>query len=293
MRLSAGVILILSLAMLAGCQVHNAETQIDSTKGESAAKDLSSTLPRTLHEIGIDVDELDFSQICAAYEETLTTFMSMSEAESFSKEIPNFVSSRNAQEWALENAWIRGITTERFNAVLTGFIAESLPLFLNDYLQSSDHPLAREIENGFQDVYQRMLFELEAQIPFRCDLKMHEEAIYEVAGKADEVLRGLENAPWFPRGFELAAEDQTIAYKFVQDRTCDLGLPCWNMDILTSEGCSTLYVELNILDQSSAVVGYTNDLLKNILPGEVAQLQFANTYSNGETARVSEMTCLP
>jgi hypothetical protein len=104
-------------------------------------------------------------------------------------------------------------------------------------------------------------------------------------------IRGLsQNIPWYPDGFSTYTQD--IAYKFVTGRGCDYSsASCWNIDVVSKLSCSYLYVELNILDSSGAIIDYTNDAARNVAAGQVVKLSLATFNDSASTGEITQITC--
>ena len=66
---------------------------------------------------------------------------------------------------------------------------------------------------------------------------------------------------------------------------------CWGMRVVTRDGCTSLYVELQIQDSAGNAVDWTNDTATALGPGQVALLDFPNLTEQGGTAKIAEMTC--
>lgn len=97
---------------------------------------------------------------------------------------------------------------------------------------------------------------------------------------------------WIPSGFE--SYDDNLAYRWKNPSKCKYSsMGCWGMEIVTKSGCpSNLYVAINILDSSSAVVGYSNDSLPSLAPLTKAKLEFADTSGESNpSGQISEINC--
>jgi len=110
------------------------------------------------------------------------------------------------------------------------------------------------------------------------------------AAKFARIITLASQVPWYPEGYsELLAG---IAYKWV-----DVGYDCsscyqWDMDFVSQSRCNSVYAEVDILDSSGRVVGWTNDTLRSVRPGEVGRLTFQKYSGSGTmSARVSEFNC--
>lgn len=100
-------------------------------------------------------------------------------------------------------------------------------------------------------------------------------------------------AAWQPAGFSLTT-DQDVAYRWLGDSEfeCEIVDHCWGMFVVSKNGCSSLYVELAILDDAGNNVGYTNDLASGVAAGQQAKLVFPNLETGASKARISKVTCV-
>lgn len=92
-----------------------------------------------------------------------------------------------------------------------------------------------------------------------------------------------------PRGYKLWRGAGTVAWRWVENPTCDYGR-CWQVEIVTRDGCPDgLYASLNIVDSSYAVIDYTNDSLDSLGPEQVARLTLTH-LDDGEGEYQGELT---
>jgi len=95
---------------------------------------------------------------------------------------------------------------------------------------------------------------------------------------------------WVPKGY--TQYDNNIAYRFKNsgEISCGYRDSCWQMELVSKNGCSSLYVELTRLGPNNENVGYTNDTTSNLAPGQKAVLTFSS-YDDDKTAQLSEINC--
>lgn len=108
----------------------------------------------------------------------------------------------------------------------------------------------------------------------------------------DRVREMAANAPWYPEGF--SEYSSGLAYRWSTDEG---GWPCnncsfWKMTVLTKNGCPYgVYGEINILRRGS-VVGWTNDLIDYLGPGETAILNYVRyPYRSALVGELVELSC--
>lgn len=98
--------------------------------------------------------------------------------------------------------------------------------------------------------------------------------------------------PWYPKGY---SEYETgVAWKWLNSGqfSCSYSSgSCWGMSVVSQVGCSSLYVEINILDSAGNNIGYTNDTTSGLRPGQTAKLIFDSFEDGASTAQLSKISC--
>jgi hypothetical protein len=97
------------------------------------------------------------------------------------------------------------------------------------------------------------------------------------AGKFSRISTLASQVPWYPEGYQEALPG--IAVKWV-----DAGYDCyrcyqWDLDFVSQSRCDSVYAEIDLLDSSGRVIGWTNDTLRSVRPGEVGRLTFKSTVA--------------
>jgi hypothetical protein len=95
---------------------------------------------------------------------------------------------------------------------------------------------------------------------------------------------------WVPKGY--TQYDDNVAYRFRNsgEISCGYRDSCWQMELVSKNGCSSLYVELTRLGPNQENVGYTNDTTSNLAPGQKAVLTFSS-FDDDKTAQLSKINC--
>jgi hypothetical protein len=95
---------------------------------------------------------------------------------------------------------------------------------------------------------------------------------------------------WIPSGY--TGYDDNIAYRFRKNGEISCGYrdSCWQMEIISKNGCDNLYVELTRLGPAGENVGYTNDTTSNLQPNQKAVLTFSS-FDDDKTAQLSKINC--
>jgi hypothetical protein len=101
----------------------------------------------------------------------------------------------------------------------------------------------------------------------------------------------VDDTSWVPTGY--TAWNNDVAYKFNDgsDFSCDHGERCWQMEVVSKDGCGSLYAELALNDSAGNNVGYTNETTSSLLPKQKALLTF-NTYTESAAqGRLAKISC--
>ena len=95
---------------------------------------------------------------------------------------------------------------------------------------------------------------------------------------------------WVPTGF--TAFNNNVAYKWSEDGSYSCGYAdrCIQMEVVSKEGCGSLYAELSKLDAAGNNVGYTNETTSNVGAGQKAILKF-ETYGEFKSFQLSKISC--
>jgi hypothetical protein len=80
-----------------------------------------------------------------------------------------------------------------------------------------------------------------------------------------------------------------VGVRFVTE-ACDYG-DCKHLEVYTEYGCSTLYVEANVLDRDKRVIGYSNDLLGSVKAGQTAVATLQITEAAADSVALAEVSC--
>lgn len=100
---------------------------------------------------------------------------------------------------------------------------------------------------------------------------------------------------WQPFGYQLF--NSQIAFRFLNPdkkefRCSYSGSRCWGLEIVTREGCNTLYAELTVLDTSGRNIDYANDVASNVQQNERVVLIFDSFANGADKARLGDVSCI-
>lgn len=126
--------------------------------------------------------------------------------------------------------------------------------------------------------------------PLEGDYQETIEALVALENDANRVRTLSANVPWYPDGF--SSYSSNLAIKFVKGRGCEYSsASCWNVDVISKDSCSYLYVEFNIFDRSGALIDYTNDAARNVSAGKVVKLSLTTFNDSASTGEITQLTC--
>jgi hypothetical protein len=94
---------------------------------------------------------------------------------------------------------------------------------------------------------------------------------------------------WLPEGFTAYGSD--VGWRWA-DSTCTLSTArCTHMEVLSRDGCSSLYVEVNFVDSSETVLDWSNDTARALQPLQMALLEFSTFEDSASASSVAEINC--
>jgi hypothetical protein len=99
------------------------------------------------------------------------------------------------------------------------------------------------------------------------------------------------NTSWIPA--EFTSWDQEVAYKWVDNPTCNSYSVCAAVQVVANKDCSNnLYAELILQDENYVQYDYTNDSQGSLTRGSIAELTF-NFPSDDRFAhfKLSKISC--
>ena len=98
---------------------------------------------------------------------------------------------------------------------------------------------------------------------------------------------------WVPKNFEADLTTGNIAFRYLDSKEtrCTFNIPCIQIEVLSKDGCETLYAQAPLLDANGANVGYTNDLTKSVRANGKAILTFKNTTQNAVNIERPKFNC--
>ena len=101
----------------------------------------------------------------------------------------------------------------------------------------------------------------------------------------------IEDKSWVPEGY--TAFNNKVAFKYSDSGSysCDRNTRCIQLEVVSKEGCDSLYAEVSELDGNGNNVGYNNETTSGLRVGEKALLKLDTYNDNAETFRLSKMSC--
>ena len=97
---------------------------------------------------------------------------------------------------------------------------------------------------------------------------------------------------WIPSDFNGYSKDSNIAWRWAKGKEfdCDYG-SCWGIMILTKDGCSSMYAEINIFDKNDIQIDWTNESTSIIQPMQKVLLSFSTFNDSAQSASIAEFNC--
>lgn len=99
----------------------------------------------------------------------------------------------------------------------------------------------------------------------------------------------IEDTSWVPSGY--TAFNNSVAWKWSPKGSynCSYG-SCAQIEVVSKDGCDSLYAEASKLDGAGNNVGYTNATTSRLAPMQKAFLMF-ETYGDFEKFQLSKISC--
>lgn len=107
----------------------------------------------------------------------------------------------------------------------------------------------------------------------------------ESTGKAE-----VEDTSWVPAGYTAFNNDVAWKWSASGSYSCSYGR-CAQIEVVSKNGCSSLYAEVSELDGSNNNVGYTNATTSSLQPKQKALLMFQSFNDNAKSYQLSKVSC--
>lgn len=134
----------------------------------------------------------------------------------------------------------------------------------------------------------------ESQALRGCKLTAAEKKARTAATNADDAVETIveraEDVPWYPKGFAPYYGDSDIAFQWVKDPDCDY-FGCMQARVVVNQFCGSLYVELTTKNAAGENIGFTNDVLTALTPGDRGLLTFTITDDDVRHGSITEVNC--
>jgi len=116
----------------------------------------------------------------------------------------------------------------------------------------------------------------------------------DISGIDDEqasVVTAADSKPWYPKSYNEYSAN--VAWKWAEGPDPCGYSRCWYnyIKVISRDGCpSGLYAEVNKLNSSGTVIGWSNDSVPALGPGQKARLVFV-TYDPADSSTLAEISC--
>jgi hypothetical protein len=112
---------------------------------------------------------------------------------------------------------------------------------------------------------------------------------YNQATKESSGDAPIDDTSWIPEGFAPFNNKVAIKWSEANTFTCSYGR-CAQIEVISKDGCSSLYAEATKVDQAGNNVGFTNATTSNLAPNQKAILMF-ETSGDFKTFEVAKISC--
>jgi hypothetical protein len=94
---------------------------------------------------------------------------------------------------------------------------------------------------------------------------------------------------WLPEGFTAYGVD--LGWRWA-DASCAISSArCNHLEVVSKDGCSSLYAEVNFVDSAGTIVDWSNDTARGMGPLQMALLEFRTFEDSASASSVSEINC--
>lgn len=195
---------------------------------------------------------------------------------------------RKARSFQLKNNWVEFVQVDDS---LDHDIATSVKSAL-EKLVATEKRISFNDRDAFVSLFAE---DLRGIAMTQCELSSSVPAAQKVVHKYVALSAAINDAalsaPWYPSGYNLWAEDSTLAWKWFS-KSCYLGDSCWHIKVISETGCPDgIYAELLELDSADNVIDYTNDSIPVLGAGNTAILEFSTYNSSTSSGRLATLDC--
>lgn len=265
------------------------ESPSATTSGETFSTKPSGPKPESLLEaLGLSEEQYlqGLATVCPSIELTIQNSALATKTASRITDLKKVSDPYEAERFVTEREWAKALAASATPAEIEAEISDSLNLKLVE----SKFEGAAQLEVNYPPLHNAYLSEFTKDVLDTCGLAETVENLNVLSAQAERVVSLAENVPWYPKGFR-AHSDGLTAWKWA-DRSCSYySGSCSHMDVVSSLGCSSLYVEVNFLDSSDSVVDWSNDTAKSLSPGQIAKLEFVSFDESVTSSQLGEISC--
>jgi hypothetical protein len=198
---------------------------------------------------------------------------------------------RQAATYLARNNWVNGGSSKaEFEARVSGISDPTL----REVLSSKTAQLPADNQTLFSVAWNA---EFKTSIIKSCGLQSDYVAHIEYLISYDDAVSNLlavaASVPWYPDGFTVWSDDANLAFKYGSGACKSYATEgCWHIKIASRLGCkSDLYAELNEMDSSGSVVGFTNATIGYLAAGQIANLEFDVLTPGVHNGVLSKINC--
>jgi len=183
-----------------------------------------------------------------------------------------------AAKFANRNAWLYEDVAVGFEREMTSAVTDAL-----NTVSDGQAGLVESLDPFREDSFQA------------CGLDQEYSTVRSDVAAVDQqqasVVRAANNKPWYPKGYNEYSSN--VAWKWADGPDPCGYSRCWYnyIKVISLDGCpSGLYAEVNELNSAGTVIGWSNDSVPSLRPGQKARLVFVS-YDPADASSLAEISC--
>ncbi len=287
------IVLIFAFSFLGGV-IRSVNSTLGETPSPSETTTASQESPKPpkpeslLVALGLTQDEFSASlmESCSTLSKPFETSGLAVKTQSRIDGMKDVSDAFEAQDFVKDRDWVAEILQDQSLQSIESTIAVNF----RKALAQSKTVGASTLESDYPPVFNAFLSEYTSESLTSCALAGDFQNFKDLKSQAQRLTALAANAPWYPRGFTASA-DGTTAWKWA-DRSCSYySGRCNHIDVVSSTGCSSLYVEVNFLDSGGSVVDWSNDTARGLAAGQTAKLEFVTFSESVSSAQLVDISC--
>lgn len=268
-----------------GASVARSSSSVTASPSKSATPTSTLKAPLSLSELLGDNYQFEDAPLCESIGKILAESSLAEKSERRTELLQEIKDAWDASDFVQDNNWVSTLAAADIIDKIRGVTDADF----NGELRDAPFEGAFQLESNFPSSYTNLSADFRDLVIESCGYESTYGLYRELERQASRVQSLANNVPWYPKDYY--RYNSTLAWEWT-DGTCSYyGGYCWHVNVVTKDGCDTLYAVMNILDDNEAVIGWTNDTARRLQPGDKAKLEFTTYEKDASLGRLVELTC--